>query len=97
MPRFKKKLQHKLPRHAKNVDTHMNKNIIDAAKATQASFAYRHELLLHNQRINYQNEYDRIRGILDHTNLPDASKTRLQSRRDNLHKLVEANLYPVRE
>jgi len=96
MPRFKKKLQHKLPRHVKNVDAHMT-NIIATAKATQASFAYRHELLLHNQRINYQNEYDRIRGILAHTNLPDASKTRLQSRRDNLHKLVEANLYPVRE
>jgi len=86
---------HKLPHHVKNVDMHM-KNLIEASKAQQTSIAYRHELLLHHQRINYQNEHDRIRGILDHTNLPESSATRLKSRRDNLHKLIEANLYPVR-
>jgi hypothetical protein len=93
MPKYKRK--NKLPHHVKNVDMHM-RNIIEAAKHTQASLAYRHELLLHHQRINYQNEHDRIRGMLDHTNLPDSSSQRLKDRRDNLHKLIEANLYPVR-
>ena len=91
----KKRSKHKLPYHVKNVDMHMI-NIIEASKNAQASVAYRHELLLHHQRINYQNEHDRIRGILDHTNLPDSSAKRLQDRRDKLHKLMEANLYPVR-
>jgi len=96
MPRFKKKLKHKMPYHVKNVDMHM-KNVIEAAKATQSSLAYRHDLLLHQQRINYQNEHDRIRGNLDHTNLPDSSAQRLQDRRDKLHKLIESDLYPVRQ
>ena len=72
------------------------KNILEAARFRQASVAYRHDLLLHQQHINYQNEHDRIRGILDHTSLPDSSAKRLQDRRDKLHKLMEANLYPVR-
>jgi len=94
MPKFKKK--HKLPHHVQNVDMHM-KNIIEAAKARQASFAFRHELLLHHQRINYKNEYDRIRGMLEHSNLPHSSTTRLQARRDRLHDLINQNLYPTRQ
>ena len=91
----KKRSKNKVPHHVKNIDMHM-KNIMEAAKFRQASVAYRHDLLLHQQHINYQNEHDRIRGILDHTNLPDSSAKRLQDRRDKLHKLMEANLYPVR-
>ena len=95
MPKSKKHPKHKLPHHVQNIDTHM-KNIMEAAKASQASYAWRHEMLLHHQRVNYQNEHDRIRGILDHTNLPDSSTTRLKARRDNLHKLINENLYPIR-
>ena len=72
------------------------KTYMDAAKAQAASFAYRHELLLHHQRINYQNEYDRVRGILSRNNLPDPSVTRLNARQADLKKMIEDNLYPVR-
>ncbi len=62
----------------------------------KGSFAYRHELLLHHQTINYKTEYDRIRGMLEHTNLPESSRTRLEARRNRLHELIDENLYPVR-
>ena len=72
------------------------KAIREAAKERQSSFAYRHELLKHHQRINFKNEYDRLRGMLDKSNLPDSSKTRLEERRNQLKGMIQKNLYPVR-
>ena len=92
MPKYKKK--HKVPMQFVNPNM---KAIMDASKLRQASYAYRHELLLHTQRINYQSEYDRIRGVLDHTNLPDHSIARLNARRNKLHTLINDNLYPSRQ
>ena len=91
----KKRSNNKLPHHATNIDMHMQ-NIMEAAKFRQASVAYRHDLLLHHQQINFKNEYDRVRGMLEHTNLPDSSKTRLEARRAHLNNLVNQNLYPSR-
>ena len=48
----KKRSKNKLPHHVKNIDMHM-KNIMEAAKFRQASVAYRHDLLLHHQQINF--------------------------------------------
>ena len=92
MPRQKKKS--KLPVQG---STFKMKTFMDATKARQASFAYRHELLLHQQRINYQSEYDRVRGMLEHSNLPEQSSARLHARRRHLLNLIETNLYPVRQ
>ena len=72
------------------------KAIREAAKEHKSSFAYRHELLKHNQQIIFLNEYDRLRGILDQTNLPDSSNIRLETRRDQLKSMIQKNLYPVR-
>jgi hypothetical protein len=92
MPKSKRKQKQSL-QYRKPPDW---EELMKAVKVQKASFAYRHELLLHNQTINYQNEYDRIRGMLEHTNLPESSKTRLATRRDSLHKLITENLYPTR-
>ena len=91
MPKFKKKHPVYLP----FVNPDM-KAIREAAKEHRSSFAYRHELLKHYQIINFKNEYDRLRGILDHSNLPDSSKTRLEERRDKVKTMIQKNLYPVR-
>ncbi len=69
------------------------KKMMEAVALRKGSFAYRHDLLLHQQTINYKNEYDRIRGMLEHTNLTESSKTRLVDRRNKLHKLINDNLY----
>ncbi len=92
-----------MPKHRKNNKMPLHfmkppdmKQLMEAMQLRKASFAYRHELLLHTQRINYKNEYDRIRGMLDRTNLPAESIPRLQARRDRLHHLITENLYPAR-
>ena len=93
MPKQKKKANRLLPLPFVNPDM---KAIREAAKEHKSSFAYRHELLKHHQRINFKNEYDRVRGMLEQTNLPDSSKTRLEARRAHLNNLVNQNLYPSR-
>ncbi len=96
MPKSKKK-QNPLEKQMKVTFISPNlKALLEGAKQKKASFAYQHELLLHNQRINYKNEYDRIKQILDHTNLPDSSITRMKDRREYLHKVMQAELYPNR-
>jgi len=75
------------------------KAVMDAVKVKKASLAYRHELLLHQQRIHYQNERDRLDGIIHSrsANLPDHSIARLERRRDKLKELIQNDLYPYRD
>jgi len=75
------------------------KAVMDAVKVKKASLAYRHELLLHQQRSNYQNEHDRIDGILRSVSsrLPDSSKLRLEKRQLKLKELINSDLYPNRD
>ena len=93
MPKQKKKANRLLPLPFVNPDM---KAIREAAKEHKSSFAYRHELLKHHQRINFKNEYDRIRGILDHGNLPASSIKLLNDRKSNLKDMIKSNLYPIR-
>ena len=55
MPRYRRK--HIVPMEFINPDL---KAMMDAVKLKKASTAYRHELMLHQQRVNYRNEHDRI-------------------------------------
>jgi len=88
-----------MPKHKKKAIPFLNpdvKSLHEAAKEHKLAFAYRHELLKHHQRINFKNEYDRILGILDHSNLPESSIKRLNERRKKLNEMIKSNLYPIR-
>jgi hypothetical protein len=91
MPKYRRK--HKVPLEFVNPNL---KAMMDGVKLKKQSLAYRHELLLHHQRINYENEKDRLKGILDRGHLPMNSITQLQNRRANLKDMIDQNLYPIR-
>jgi len=94
---YKHKKKHKAPLRKPLEQPHLNlKELMAEVKLRKASFAYKHELLLHHQKINYQNEYDRIRGMLEHTNLPESSIKRLDARRKQLYELISDELYPTK-
>jgi len=91
MPKYRRK--HKVPMEFVNPNL---KAMMDGVKLRKSSLAHRHELLLHTQSINYQNEDQRLQGILSRPRLPANSRKLLEDRRAQLHKLIEDNLYPVR-
>jgi len=94
---FKHKKKHKAPLRKPVEHPQLNlKELMAEVKLRKAAFAYKHELLLHHQKINYQNEYDRIKGILDNTNLPESSIKRLDARRKHLYELITDDLYPTK-
>ena len=62
MPKYKRK--HVVHPRFVNVNW---KAILEADKLKKASFAFRHDLLLNTQRINFQNEKDCLLGMLDHS------------------------------
>ena len=52
----------------------------DAHEAKVKSVVFRHNLLTTQKKINYQNEYDRLRGELAHTVVPEQSKEVIRKR-----------------
>jgi len=72
------------------------KAIREAAKEHRSAFAHRHELLKRYQRINFKKEFDRLQGLIQHTNLPETSITRLTNRKTMLSDMIKSNAYPVR-
>ena len=58
----------------------------DAQKTKAESIALRKDWLATQKRASYQSEYDRIRGLLSQTILPDGAK-RLQERETELKGL----------
>jgi hypothetical protein len=93
MPRYRRK--HKVPLEFINPNL---KAVMDAVKLKKASVAYRYELLLHQHRINYQNEKERIDGIIHNhsSKLPESSIKRLELRSEKLQKMINEDLYPNR-
>ena len=59
---------------------------LDAHKSKGKSIALRKDWIVAQKRANYQNEYDRIRGLLSQTILPDGAK-RLREREAELKRL----------
>ena len=68
-------------RHYKQLQQRM-----DARKTKAESITLRKDWLRAQKRANYQNEYDRIRGLLSQTILPDGAK-RLEDREKELKSL----------
>ena len=64
-------------------------NELDAHQTRKASVLYRHNLLEHQNKINYTNELNRIRGELSRndTRLPQGTREHLKERIKALEKL----------
>ena len=93
---YKHKKKHKAPLRRPLEQPHLNlKELMDEVALRKASFSYKHELLLHHQKIHYQSEYDRIREMLEHTNLPESSIKQLDAIQNHLYELITDDLYPT--
>ena len=63
------------------------KDRLEAANTKIASAEFRKKLLQDQKRMNYSSEYDRIRGILQHSSLPGRTLETLKKRKDELKAL----------
>ena len=60
------------------------RNIIKAHQTKAALISLRKDWHQKQIKNNYQNEYDRIRGILEHSVLPGQTREHLEKRREEL-------------
>ena len=60
---------------------------LDSIKTKEASIAYRKKMLDDQKRINYSNEYENIRSVLSHSNLPFQTLETLRKRTNELKAL----------
>ena len=63
------------------------KDKLEAANTKQASIAFRKKVLDDQNRANYSSEYERIRGILEHSRLPATTVDSLKKRSETLKAL----------
>ena len=65
------------------------KKLLEAHQTKAALTAFRRKTMDDQNRLNYQQEYDRIRGLLSHnlTGLGQRSIERMRERRDELENL----------
>jgi hypothetical protein len=54
------------------------------------SIAFRNNILKNREKANYQNEYDRLRGIIAHTVVPMETKERIEQRLKDIEKFTIA-------
>lgn len=65
---------------------HLQK-LLDAYKTRQASLEFRHNVLKHQRKNNYQLEYDRIRSVLGSNLIPNTTKEMIKGRMKELQHL----------
>ena len=83
-------LKHKMYKLIERHGMHYAKNLKDTMEAHNtkvASIAFRKKLLDDQKKFNYQNEYEKVRGILAQSNLPFQTVQRLQQRKAHLKEL----------
>ena len=81
---------------ATNIFLHNMKRERDIMKARETKaglITLRKHILDKQKRDNYQNEYDRIRGILENSMLPGISKAHLEDRVKKLKDLGVSNQF----
>ena len=61
--------------------------LLDAYKTRQASLEFRHNVLKHQRKKNYQLEYDRIRSVLESNLIPNMTKEMIRERMKELQQL----------
>ena len=64
------------------------KHMMEMHEIKQKSIHFRKQLLENRAKVNYQNEYDRIRGTLAHSVVPIQTKRNIKNRMNHLEKLV---------
>ena len=69
------------------------RNIIKAHQTKASLISLRKDWLDKQSKTNYQNEYDRIRGILMNSVLPGVTKDSLDERVKTLQKMGVTNKY----
>lgn len=70
---------------------HLGK-IIEARESKSKHIATRMNWLERQTNANYRNEYDRIRGDLQHYKLGSVDKRKLENRQNELHKLFSSSM-----
>ena len=79
-----------------NIDKHIKNKLnyfrnvqrqLDAQATKAASIALRKQWMEKQKKINYQNEYDRIRGEIAHSTVRGLSTTTLEDKRKKLEEL----------
>ena len=82
----------RLVNHYNKMQTHQLENVkkeLELKKARAQSIAMRNKMLDYKDKVNYQNELDRIRGYLSRhdTRFPIGTIERLKNREEELKKL----------
>jgi hypothetical protein len=67
------------------------KDIMKEYQNRVASVNFRNDMLQRQRNANYQNEFQRLTGILNHTIIPGAQLSRLQNRKAHLKALLQEN------
>ena len=76
--------------HYSKMQTHQLENLkreLELKQAKKQSIVMRNKTLQYRDKVNYQNEMDRIRGCLSNTRLPVATLERLHRRQEELKNL----------
>ena len=63
------------------------KNTMEMHETKQKSILFRKQILDDRVRANYQNEYERLRGVIAHTVVPERTRQRLINRIGQLQNL----------
>ena len=63
------------------------KHMMEMHELKHKSIHFRKKLLEDRAKVNYQNEYDRIRGTLAHSVVPIQTKRNIENRMKDLEKL----------
>jgi len=63
---------------------------LDARDTKEKSIMTRKNWLERQTNANYRNEYDRLRGEMEHNRLPFKQKYKLERRAEDLHKLFSS-------
>ena len=82
----------RLSKHKEGEDYY--KDLVKHAEDSKAAQAYRNNFLESQVRVNHENEFNRIRDILEHTTLPAAlrDRERLEHRARHLKVMIENSL-----
>ena len=62
------------------------KEMMERHETIQKSILFRNQLLKDRRKSMYQNEYDRIRGVIAHTVVPQQTKDVLENRLKEIEK-----------
>ena len=67
------------------------KKLIEAHQNKAASIEFRKKVLDDRKRLSYMNEYDRLRGLLAHTVVPEQTKRTIEDRFKQIQKFELAH------